>query len=226
MMRQLLPAAFAGMLLALLFSCSNSEPSVLSVTGTVVFDFADEENPPATRLALFLQTDTEAQRSEEIRAVHTETGLSWQVTNPRIISGSGKNWTGYTNLQPAPGEPIATGTYDCRYTDAAGNEASAKVTVQYPEALLEARAATAKDCIQAAVVEYIALYSETDELMFFNKRRNGWRSNNDIAKDYRNAYTLRRCLVTGNNGIVFLLPPESLKAPADTEGGEKESTEE
>ncbi len=206
-------AVVSVFLLATLFftACSQSDPSVLSVTGSVVFDFADDESAPDTRLSLFVQTDTASQRADHITAVHTESGLTWQIPEPRLIAGSDKNWAGYTNLRPAPGDVIKNGSYSCLYVDAAGNEASTVVTVAYPEELLTATALTARDCIKTAVTEYIALYTETDDLLFFNKRRSSWKSNADIAKDYRNAYTMRRCLVTANNGVVCLLPPEALK---------------
>ncbi|MCR5724720.1 MAG: hypothetical protein K6G80_06530 [Treponema sp.] len=216
-MRRLFFCALSGALFLFVSACSNSEPSVLSVTGSVVFDFQDAESAPASRLAVFVQTDTETQRADRITAVHADSGLSWQIDAPRMISGSDKNWAGYTNLQPAPGEAILKGVYTCQYVDAAGNEASAKVTVKYPDELLTATAETVRTCIQGAVTEYIALYSESGELMFFNKRRNSWHSNADIAKDYRNAYTMRSCLVTANNSIVCLLPPESLKEKSAAE---------
>lgn len=216
-MKRFLTALLGGLSLLLIFSCSNAEPSVLSVTGTVVFDFADQESPPATRLAFFVQTDAASQRAESLVLSHGESGRSWLVSAPRMISGSEKNWVGYTNLQPAPGESIVSGNYTCHYTDGGGNELECHIVVDYPESLLSASAAKVRDCIDAALTEYIALYSETNELMFFNKRRTAWRSNSDIAKDYRNAYSLRRCLVTGNNGIVCLLPAEPLKTAAESD---------
>ena len=196
---------------ALFFSCANSDPDIVSVTGTVVFDFADEESAPATRLAFFMQTSSDVQRADSIEAVHRETGMRWQVAEPRLISGADKKWAGYTNLQPAFGGEILTGGYDCFYCDAAGNEVNSRFSVSYPAALLTATASTAQDCMTGTVTEYIALYSESGDLMFFAKRRNSWRSNTDIASDYRNAFTMRRCLVGTNNGVICLLPREWLK---------------
>lgn len=210
MLRAALKALCIAALSLLCFACANSDPEIVSVTGTVVFDFADEKSAPKTRLAFFMQTDTEVQRADFIEAVHRESGMRWTVESPRLISGSDKHWAGYTNLQPGAGDEIFTGVYDCFYYDAAGNEVSSTFAIEYPAALLTATAENANDCFESSVVEYIALYTESGELSFFNKRRNSWRKNSDIVKDYRDAYTMRRCLVANNNGIVCLLPPEAL----------------
>ena len=214
--RRLLPLLVACAVLSLLCACADSEPDITSVAGTVIFDFVADDEPPSSRLAFFMQTGSEVQRADAVEAVHREQGLRWRVDEPRLIAGSDKQWAGYTNLQPASGDKILNGAYDCFYYDAAGNEDTSSFTVSYPEALLTATAATAKDCIKTTVSEYIALYNEDGELMFFNKRRSSWRTNGDIMKDYRNAFTLRRCLVAQSNGIICLLPTESLKTPAES----------
>lgn len=198
-------------------SCADSDPEVVSVTGTVVFDFADEERAPATRLAFFMQTESAVQRADSVEAVHRETGMRWHVDEPRLISGSDRQWVGYTNLQPAGGGKILNGGYDCFYTDAAGNETSSRFTVRYPEALLTATVASARERMTVPFSEYIALYGDDGALMFFNKRRSSWLTNDDIAADYRSALTLRTCLVADNNSVICLLPAEMLREPAVNE---------
>ena len=200
-------------LLVLLAACANSSPEIVSVTGTVVFDFAAEERAPVTRLAFFMQTDSAVQRADSIEAVHRESGMRWRVAEPRLISGADKQWAGYTNLQPAFGDDILMGAYDCFYCDAAGNEVNSSFTIDYPRELLTATPETAQSCMPVPTTEYVALYTESGELMFFNKRRSSWRENAAIAKDYPDAFTMRRCLVAANDSIVCLLPSETLKAP-------------
>ena len=200
--------------LALFVSCSNTNPDITTVTGSVVFDYADTENPPSVRLALFAQNTAEVQRADRLEARHIESNLVWKVKNPRIFSGSNKNYAGYTNLLPREGQTIPQGAYDFLYVDAAGNEDSGRFMVTYPEELLTSKSSEARKLITKTLSDNLAIYDESGVLIFFNKRKKNWKTNNDIARELRNAYSIRQCLNTTDQTIICLMPPESLKDSA------------
>lgn len=197
--------------LVLFASCSNANPDITTVTGSVVFDYADTESYPSVRLAVFAQNTAEVQRADRLEARHIESNLVWKVKNPRIFAGSNKQYAGYTNLLPREGETIPQGAYDFLYVDAAGNEDTGRFMISYPEELLTSKSSEARKFITKTVSDNLAIYDENGMLIFFNKRKKNWKTNSDIEREMRNAFTVRQCLNTTDQSIICLMPPQSLK---------------
>ncbi len=200
-----------SLILFLCLSCSNANPDITTVTGSVIFDYADSESAPSVRMAVFAQNTSEVQRVDLIEARHSETNLVWRVSQPRIFTGSSKNFAGYTNLLPREGQNIPQGKYEFLYVDAAGNEDTGTFTIEYSEDLLTSTSGQVKGIIHRPLTENLAIYDETGTLIFFNKKKKNWKNNNDISHALRNAYTVRQCLFTADQKIICLMPPQSLK---------------
>ena len=192
------------------FSCSDSEADVVSATGTVVFDFKDNESAPATRLAVFLQVTNEVPRTESFSVYNSESDYTWNVAKPGIFSGTNKNYAYSANLNAPSGESIPTGEYSVKYFDAAGNDDEAKFSVSYEKKLLTANAQNFKDFLTNPT-ENIAIYDDAGELLFMGKAKSAWKTNEAIQKDYKLADTKRICFVTSGNTVICMLPAEKLK---------------
>lgn len=192
------------------FSCSESEADVVSATASAVFDFSDEENPPAHRLAVFFQVSNEVQRSQSFTVTNSQSGYSWFVAKPGIFTGMNKSYAYSVNLNAPEGEEIPVGAYSVIYQDAAGNEDSITFSVNYKKELLTAKAADCKE-ILGNVSENLAIYDDSGELLFMGKAKNSWKTNEAILKDYKLAETKRVCYVTAGNTVICMMPEEKLK---------------
>ena len=192
------------------FSCSENEADVVSATASTVFDFSDEENPPAQRLAVFFQVSNEVQRTESFTVSHADSGYSWFVAKPGIFTGMNKNYAYSVNLNAPEGEEIPTGTYSVIYTDAAGNEDSISFAVNYKRELLSSTAEKCREYLTNPI-ENVAVYDDGGELLFMGKAKNSWKTNEAILKDYKLACTKRICYVTPGNSVICMMPEEKLK---------------
>ena len=192
------------------FSCSENEADVVSATASTVFDFSDNENPPAQRLAVFFQVSNEVQRTESFTVSHADSGYSWFVAKPGIFTGMNKNYAYSVNLNAPEGEEIPTGTYSVIYTDAAGNEDSINFAVNYKKELLSSTAEKCREYLTNPI-ENVAVYDDGGELLFMGKAKNSWKTNEAILKDYKLACTKRICYVTPGNSVICMMPEEKLK---------------
>ena len=192
------------------FSCSENEADVVSATASTVFDFSDNENPPAQRLAVFFQVSNEVQRTESFTVSHADSGYSWFVAKPGIFTGMNKNYAYSVNLNAPEGEEIPTGTYSVIYTDAAGNEDSISFAVNYKRELLSSTAEKCREYLTNPI-ENVAVYDDGGELLFMGKAKNSWKTNEAILKDYKLACTKRICYVTPGNSVICMMPEEKLK---------------
>lgn len=193
------------------FSCAESDADITSASSAVIFDFSDNENPPSARLAVFLMLANEAQRTESFSVSHEDSGYTWFVAKPEIFSENknGKNYACSLNLVPPDGEDIPVGAYTVVYSDSAGNDDDAVFSVNYDEKLLSSTTANFKDFL-GSLTENIAIYDDSDELLFMGKAKKAWTSNAAILKDYKLADTKRLCYVTAGNAIICLMPKEKL----------------
>jgi hypothetical protein len=192
-------------------SCAESTPELSSVTGTAVFDFPDNNSVPSVRLSLFVSTASDARRVQKITATCLKSGYQWIIDNPRVISSDGKQWAGYTNIEPRAGETLMTGKYSILYTDAAGRETDMYFTVSYPESLLTAKTDTIRTCISSPLEDTSALYDAAGQLLYFGKPKDAWQFADKVLFDYPDALVRRSCLSTPDLSIICLLPPENLK---------------
>lgn len=208
------------------FSCSDATPELILASGSMVFDYEDEESFPRAKMAVFVQMDSEVQRADRLELESRVAGYNWRIDSPKLFRNGDKKWAYYTNILPPAHEMIPDGIYDFRYVDAAGEEALSSFMLSYPRELVETKAADVRSVLPAAT-ESIALYDKNNVLVFFGKARNNWTTNVAILRDFNNAIIKRRCLSADNNRIICLMPEESLlerrkstaeeAKPADTE---------
>lgn len=211
--KPLVKFAFTGLLFSLILSfsaCSESEPDVVSVTSSIVFDYADSENPPEQRLAVFFQVSSAVQRTEAFDVTHEDSGYSWHVSKPGIFTGMNRSYAYSASLNPPAGGEIPLGLYSVIYTDAAGKEDSLTFTLNYKKELLSAKSGNCREYLTSPS-ENISIFSDSGELLFMGKAKSSWKSNEDILKDYKLAETKRICYVNPGNSIICMMPEEKLK---------------
>jgi len=197
------------LLLFSFFSCSDATPELVLASGSMVFDYENEESLPRTKMAVFVQMDSEVQRADRLELESRLTGYNWRIASPKLFRNGDRKWAYYTNIQPPAHENIPSGIYDFRYIDAAGEEALASFMLSYPKELVETKAPDVRSVLPS-VTESVALYDKNNVLVFFGKARNNWSTNAAILRDFNNAIIKRRCLSADNNRIICLMPAESL----------------
>lgn len=192
------------------FSCADNEADVVSATGTMIFDFKDEESSPESRLAVFLQVTNDVQRTDNFTISHEKSGYLWNIAKPGIFTGLNKKYAFSLNLTAPLGSKIPQGAYSVKYFDAAGKDDETVFSVNYDEKLLKSNAKDFKELLTNPQ-ENVAVYDDSGELLFMGKAKNNWKTNADILKDYRIAWTKRICYVTPGNTIICMMPEEKLK---------------
>lgn len=203
--------AFSFLFISLsFFSCADNEADVVQASGTMIFDFKDNESLPDVRLAVFLQVTNDVQRTESFTISHEKSGYFWNVSNPGIFTGMNKKYAFSLNLTAPEGSEIPKGTYRVKYFDAAGKDDEISFSVNYDEKLLKSNAQNFRDTLTNSN-ENLALYDDSGELLFMGKAKNTWKSNDAILKDYRVAKTKRLCYVTPGNAVICMMPEEKLQ---------------
>ena len=224
-LRSMLASIVCTSLLAWTFSsCADAAPELVSVTGTMVFDYEDSDSLPSARLAVFVQTSTEVQRVDSLLAVSRDDGYNWRIDSPQQFKSGDRQWACYTNLQSAENVRFPKGVYDFQYVDAAGEEAWTSFVVSYPDELFETKSGDIKSVL-SSLSDSVALYDKSNMLIYFGKNKSNWNSNANIIREYPAAVTIRHCLSNSGNRVVCLLPAELLRTQ-ETAGSVKDSEDE
>ena len=215
-------AALLVLISAFFIACSDSAPQLNSVTAVVVFEFSDATSAPKSRLSVFTEA-TDIQRVKELRAVHEESGLEWNISSPRKISGKdAKTWAGYTNLVAASGSTIPLGKYDITYVDDADRESESSFFINYPSSFTTAKSADFPAAFTNGYLENVALYTIDGTLLYYGKRKNNWNTNSAILQEFQIADTMRICYSSLSGAVVCMMPSQKMtqtKTQSETENG-------
>ena len=192
------------------FACSSSDANILSVMGTVVFEYADTNSAPTSRLSVFVQTENEAQRAESLKITNRKNRYTWYVSSPILIGSSSRQWVGYSFLEIPPETVIPSGTYDVEYTDSAGSEATATFSISYKQELLSSPCTEIRNIVKGILTENTILYDDNMNMLYYGKKKSTWKSNKNILRDYNKAVYMRYSLGTPSNSLLFLYPLEDI----------------
>jgi hypothetical protein len=212
--------------LFMFFSCSEAGAGISNVTGTVVFDYADEKSNPDVYLSVFVQTEAEAQRAELLKVYSPDKNIYWNIHNPVVFSGNSKSYAGYSILKPAEGKKIEQGEYRVLYTDASGEEAETSFTVYYRDEMLTSKSEGAKDKTGLTLTENVIIYDKNMNMLFWGNMKNAWRNYSNILKEYSRAVYIRKVYSSSGSTIMVKMPPETIKnskAADKTERGSGDS---
>lgn len=188
---------------AVFFSCSDSGPSVSHARAFTVFDYAETDALPKTRLAVFVNVESDVRLADELRICNEESGLEWTAQQPvKVPVKDYAGWAGSAHIMPAHGKQLPQGRYCAVYQDYSGREAEAAFKVEYPVSFLQATAADFPGIIKAEYRKLTAAYSQESVLVYFGEQKQG--SSSDAL---RNASVLRECYYMEDMSVVCLMPP-------------------
>lgn len=198
---------FSFVVLPLFFSCAVDDAEISTASASLILEYSDEENPPETRLAVFVQTKNAVQRTDSFSAENLDSGYVWTVSSPEMFESNGKQYAYSTRLKAPDGEKIPKGSYKIVYYDAAGNSSEFVVQLSYDDSLLEKKSSEIQNSINGRI-ENLAVYDEMNELVFFGKRKNSWTSNRAIQNEYKIAASSRVCFSSPSNSVICFMPEE------------------
>ncbi|WP_147612380.1 hypothetical protein [Treponema pectinovorum] len=191
-------------------ACSSNENSVFSINPSVVFEYETQNSKPAVSLSVFIQTEDKAQRAVSLKITSKENSLSWFVENPVIFESDGKNWVGYPALKIPEGFQLENGLYNLVYTDAAGEEYFGNFMISYRKDLLESDFSSVREKAGVNLSENYAVFDKEMNILYYGAKKKSWKSDDDIFKDFKNAYFLRKPLSTVSGTLIFLTPVECI----------------
>jgi len=204
------------LLSTLFFSCSQTSPSVNSVEAYVVFDFDNEISKPQQRLSVFVNLESEVQRTSAIIVKNKENSYIWNVSYPSLISAGDSQWAGYTNIVPCTGETIPQGFYTVTYCNALGETVDSSFSISYNKDLCEKTSNEAVLLLGNIKQEKIAIYSHEGMLLFFDAKKRQWTNDEKIWAEFKDATSYRTCYTLGKT---MCLMPYVYKEALEEENG-------
>lgn len=193
--------------LVFFYSCSDSAPKITSVNPCVVFEFDDEQSSPKVRLSIFASSESDIHRAAEIRAVSEESGLEWICREPRkITDGSKKNWVGYSKFIAPDGKNLPSGKYVFFYEDASGRECESFFSLNIRDEYFTSKSSDYPDLIKQSKSKKLAVYDESNSLVYYGDYKKAWKTESDALKDYPDAICYRICYATADSKNCFVMP--------------------
>lgn len=193
-------------------SCEETDASIKSVSSSCVFSYQDEQSMPKMWLSVYVQTEDDVRRLENIIVTNRNSGYKWMIKNPVFIANGNRKWAGFSKILPAQGDSLSIGLYDIKITDATGEEDSGSFMISYSADLLTSPSSEIKKIVKGNISENLVLYDSNGTIIYYGKRKNLWKTDENILKDYAKTETKRLCLSSAGGNLLFLLPAEKLEA--------------
>ena len=201
--------------IVLLSACSDSVPQISEPNMSIVLDYQKENDFPNTRLSVFVMPVSEAGRVSYIDVEHIDTGISWKIEDPIIITGSKNYRAGSSFLMPPPDENFPKGMYKICYTDLAERSTESEFNLSYKNDFLSMPAeGIRRYANQSEISEKIAVYSERDGkgiLLYYGELKDGWSARKKIIEEYNKAMSIRTVYELQAQVGLCILPPENIR---------------
>ena len=206
-----------------LLSCSDDPVATASVQAHLILDWEDDQSLPAERLSVFIETSSNVRRVESFSVKSGD--YTWNVDSPIVFQSGDRQWAGWPHLEPPPNaaRPLfPLGNYQVECVDAAGKKSSATFSIVINAALLDADASQAEGLITAPQ-KRVAVYSDSNELLYFDSARNNWLSDEAIFSGVKDSSYYRNSISAGS--ALCFLPKKFKEQPKEKEVIETENTE-
>ena len=206
----LLPALFAFCFC----SCSDDAVDVTTVSANLILDWQDERSLPEERLSVFVEVSSNARRVESFSVKSGD--YTWNVESPILFQDQNRQWAGWPHLSPPPGSDgerglFPLGEYLVECVDAAGKKDTATFSIVINAALLDSDPRQAESILYY-VTKKVAVYSESNELLYFDAAKNNWFDDAAIFAGVNDSAFYRNTL---SSGSALCLMPKIFKESKD-----------
>ena len=218
---------FLAAALVFFASCSQNTPELYSTDYSVIFDYADEENPPVARLSVFAASGSDVRRYQKIKITSLESGYSWETEVISMLDTADVQWAGCTNIVAPAGEKLPTGKYELTYYNADEKEYSVTIQVRYDAELYELLLPGLSEFMgKNRGIEKIAIYDKQHILIYFGDRTSDFRTTRDIWNFYREAASYQVIWYSRSGNVICIGPELPVTPEADNEKSEENKSEE
>ncbi len=193
-------------ILLFLVSCADTDPSIASVSGYLIFDYENETEKPFVKLAAFIETESDVHRVERISLKCLENNYSWTCSDPLIFSNESKQWAGFTEFYLPQDENFKTGLYEMEYNDAQEKTVSSSFSLSYPQENLVRQLSEITEEIKADSREEICIYDSSGTILFYGMPRASWKQDSNIFAAIKNSAYYRISYVSNKDAVIYMLP--------------------
>lgn len=180
------------------------------MNATLICDFLSESENPNIRLAVFTETDNDLQRVQSLRVKNRETGYEWQIFSPLRFETKNRKWAGYSNLSYPEKTEIPSGDYDVFFSDAKGETDKSSFNLSYDTNIYKSKISDFPKILGENYKEIVAVYDRDGALIYFDSRKEDWKTNEDILKEIDTANFLQTCFINSTKTIFCLSPKETI----------------
>ncbi|MBR5966945.1 MAG: hypothetical protein IK015_12600 [Treponema sp.] len=205
-----------------LYSCSEDPVAAASVQAHLILDWEDDQSLPVERLSVFIETSSNVRRVESFLVKSGD--YTWNVDSPIAFQSGDRQWVGWPHLEPPPGaaRPLfPLGNYQVECVDAAGKKDTATFSIVINAALLDAQAVQVENLISAPQ-KRIAVYSDSNELLYFDTAKNNWIGDTAIFSSVKDSSYYRTSIAAGS-ALCFL--PKKFKEAKEQETKDGEQSD-
>lgn len=183
-----------------LCSCSDDAVDAASAQANLILDWEDEQSLPTERLSVFVEISSNVRRLESFSVKSGP--YTWNVDSPIVFMAGENQWAGWPRLEPplvdAKERPLfPLGNYQIECVDAAGKKDTASFSITFNAALLDATVDKVEGLLPAPQ-KRIAVYSESNELLYFDSPKSSWLNDESIFKDVKDSSYYRNTIANGN----------------------------
>lgn len=150
-------------------SCSQATADIKTGEMSVIFEYQDEESLPSARLCLFIESESDTRRSEELLLSSPKEGFEWSSRDLIHIKSGDRSWSGYTNFVMQRDQHFPCDSYSLVLRNADENQALQKLDFSYDEDFYEIKACQAEEKMKEAEADKkIAIYDEKGILLYYD----------------------------------------------------------
>ncbi|MCF0242686.1 MAG: hypothetical protein HUK25_08615 [Treponema sp.] len=198
------PAFFS---LSIFFSCSQTVPEINSASSSVIFDYENTESLPQIRLAVFMDLESDARRSEKFKIRCKYSGYEWECENPVNFQNGKKTFSGYSNFVMPENLPFIEGQYLLDYEDAAGEKKSVTFSVYYNREICDKNSSEVLSLMETQKYERkIAVFKENDVLSYYDVYTEDLNEASKVWERYADGEYFRDVLLVNGNRAIILMP--------------------
>lgn len=201
-------------------SCSDDPVATAAVQSHLILDWEDEQSLPVERLSVFIETSSNVRRIESFSVKSGD--FTWNVDSPIVFQAGNGQWVGWPHLEPpniAQNKRAAfpLGNYEVECVDAAGKKDKAVFAIMINAALLDATSDKVEGLVPAPQ-KRVAVYSDGNELLYFDAAKNNWLSDAAIFSGVKDSAYYRNAVSAGS-ALCFM--PKVYKEKKEKENGEQ-----
>lgn len=187
---------------AFLAACADEVPTIAKAKAITVLSYEKEDSPPQTRLAVFVQTDSDIKSCKSIILTSPNAQYSWKAEDLTVVEGM---WTGYTAFVMPGDKAFPAGEYTVKYTDLLDHEA--ECTVQVSDGMEEN---SNSEGINNSGERRMAVYDEGGKLLYYGEVKSEWQGEDgekDMWQSIDGAAMARECIVLNGGSVIRMMVP-------------------